>query len=143
MGDHVIQISPEIRAEMMKHALDSLPNEACGYLAGRSGLVQQYFPIRNELQSPVAFRMDSADQLHAEDAIQAADLEILGIFHSHPTSAAFPSPTDCANLYLSERSVDGEYYLVHPQALRVIASFRKKRSPELRAFRILEEVVVT
>ncbi len=48
--------------------------------------------------------------------------ELFGIYHSHPVSVAFPSPTDRAESF-------------YPDAVYVLVSMRSA-VPELRAFRI-------
>lgn len=79
-----------------------LPNEACGLLGGRAGQVLAVYPIRNELASPVAYRMDPAEQLAAFLALETAGWELTGIYHSHPRGPAEPSPTDLAQAYYPE-----------------------------------------
>lgn len=82
--------------EMTRH-IDSLaPLEACGLLAGRAGRVEAVIPITNAEQSPVKFRMDPLEQLHAFEWIDENELELLGIFHSHPSGPETASPTDLA-----------------------------------------------
>ena len=81
---------------MRNHAESSSPLEACGLLAGKDGFVREVFLITNQAQSPVRFRMDPIEQLHAFDQMEAAGLELLGIFHSHPSGPETPSPTDIA-----------------------------------------------
>jgi len=85
--------------------------------------------------------MEGREQYRAERSIEDDGLAVLGIAHSHPSTAAFPSATDCAQLYWPVLD-DGEYPLVHPQALRVIVSLRDPDAPEVRAFRLVEEVPV-
>lgn len=70
--------------EMRVHIESSLPNEACGLLAGARHTVQMVLPIANEALSPTRFRMGAKDQLRAFRSIEEAGLELVGIFHSHP-----------------------------------------------------------
>ena len=37
-------IPAALRDEIIAHAREGLPNEACGILAGREGRVEQFFP---------------------------------------------------------------------------------------------------
>ena len=46
--------------------------------------------------SPVRFVMDPYEQLHAFNWIESHKLELLGIFHSHPTGPETISATDIA-----------------------------------------------
>ena len=63
-------------------------------LAGRNSRVERIFPIRNQAQSPVRFRMDPKEQLDAFEWIDSNGQELLGIFHSHPNGPGEVSETD-------------------------------------------------
>ncbi len=81
---------------MRSHVQSCLPQEACGLLLGRAGIVHQVIPVTNAAGSAVSFRMEPREQLAAFDRIEAEGLELLGIFHSHPNGPEAPSPTDIA-----------------------------------------------
>lgn len=70
------------------------PQEACGLLAGHGQEVTAIFPIVNELASPVRFRMAAREQLRVLEQIDAQGLDLLAIFHSHPSGPSTPSATD-------------------------------------------------
>ena len=90
-------------AEMRAHVLACLPEEACGLLGGRidgtEAIVQCVIPMENELHSPVRFRMVPSEQLQAFNMLDDLGLELVGIFHSHPTGPEAPSATDLAEFY--------------------------------------------
>ncbi len=71
------------------------PFEACGLLAGRGSRVEMEIGIPNAAHSPVRFHMQPR-QLRAFQRIEAAGLELVGIYHSHPSGPDHPSPTDLA-----------------------------------------------
>ena len=52
--------------------------------------------ILNQAQSTVRFVMDPYEQLRAFDWIESNGLDLLGIFHSHPTGPETASVTDIA-----------------------------------------------
>jgi proteasome lid subunit RPN8/RPN11 len=52
--------------------------------------------VTNELHSATRYRMDPAEQLQAFLMIGELDLELLGIYHSHPCGPPTPSETDIA-----------------------------------------------
>lgn len=81
---------------MVDHVNKHAPLEACGLLAGRNDRVERIFEIRNQAQSAVRFVMDPLEQLAAFEWIDVHDMELLGIFHSHPTGPETVSPTDIA-----------------------------------------------
>lgn len=66
--------------------------------------------------------IDPREQLRAFRSIDAAGEELAGIYHSHPLSQPYPSPTDRAEAR-------------YPDAFYLLISLRT-REPEIRAFRI-------
>ena len=88
---------------MLAHILACLPNEACGLLGGQvhgsDRIAQLVIPVENMLHSPVRFRMDPLKQLEAFQYIESQNMELVGIFHSHPTGPDAPSQTDLAEFY--------------------------------------------
>ena len=88
-----------MRAEMLAHATACLPNEACGYLVGESvtGRVQRFVPITNAAGSPTCFVFEPHEQLAAEQAIDAAGEQVIGIANLHPTGESTPSAVDIAD----------------------------------------------
>ena len=94
--ESVLILTREHVGEMIRHADMLAPLEACGLLAGHAGRVDTILPIANAEQSPARFRMDPIEQLRAFDQMDARGLDLLGIFHSHPTGPEAVSPTDIA-----------------------------------------------
>jgi [CysO sulfur-carrier protein]-S-L-cysteine hydrolase len=82
--------------EMLDHVHRQVPLEACGLLAGKQAHVEKVITVRNQAQSPVRFVMEPYEQLQAFDWIDSNGLELLGIFHSHPTGPETVSATDIA-----------------------------------------------
>jgi len=76
-----------------------LPEEACGLLAGIERRVTLVMPIENQLHSPVRFSMEPRAQLKAFLDIDQENLQLVGIFHSHPAGPAHPSYTDIEEFY--------------------------------------------
>jgi proteasome lid subunit RPN8/RPN11 len=96
-------MSREQWERMRAHVDACLPLEACGLLAGKDANVREVLTIRNELQSSSRFRMAAAEQVRAFADIEARELDLVGIFHSHPAGpesaeppAIQPSDTDVA-----------------------------------------------
>lgn len=70
------------------------PIEACGLLAGYAGRAVAFHPVTNIAASTRLFRLDGAEMLIAEQAAADAGHEIIGVMHSHTSTAAWPSATD-------------------------------------------------
>ena len=81
---------------MRTHVARQIPLEACGLLAGKNDQVEKVLLVRNQAQSPVRYVMDPYEQLKAFSWIESHDLDLLGIFHSHPTGPETVSATDIA-----------------------------------------------
>lgn len=97
-----LHIPEAIYAELVQHARAELPNECVGMLVGdKTGLVCEYIPMVNELQSPVLFFTEPRSMLRAEKRCRELKKEVLAIFHSHPTSEPIPSKYDVADHYSS------------------------------------------
>lgn len=79
-----------------------MPDEACGLLAGADERVEVVYTTANADASPVSYRVDSRDQWAAMRDADARGLEMLGGFHSHTHSEAYPSPTDVAQAFYPE-----------------------------------------
>lgn len=79
---------------MLAHCKTCYPNEACGILAGRDDEVSAIFKMTNIENSTVTYMMDSKEQFQAMKDMRENNLSMLAIFHSHPSSAAYPSERD-------------------------------------------------
>lgn len=98
-----LHIPEAIHQQMLEHARAELPNECVGMLIGSSdGQVSEYLPLENELKSPTRFLTEPRSMLRAEKRCRELKLQVLAIFHSHPTSQAIPSKYDVADHYSSE-----------------------------------------
>ena len=112
--------------EMVEHGMSGFPNEACGLLAGKEGRPVRFFPMRNSDASPVTYRLDPMEQLEVFDEMDDQGWELLGIFHTHTHSQAFPSETDRQQAF-------------YPEAAYLVMSLAERSNPVLRSFRIDEE----
>lgn len=120
---------------IIEHARAEAPNECCGLLLGTVGAVAEVIRGTNVDPDPqIRYQMDPKEVLGAYRRIDAGGPELVGIYHSHVRTEAWPSRTDVARA-------------AYPDALYVIASLRDEASPVLRAYRIegtriIEEEVV-
>ncbi len=121
----MLRIDDVLLKEMVEHGLREFPNEACGLLAGRDGEPVRFFAMKNLDASPVSYRLDPKEQLHVFDAMDDEGLDLLGIFHTHTHSEAYPSETDTKLAF-------------YPDAYYLVMSLSDREHPVLRAFRILE-----
>ncbi|KAF0145284.1 MAG: hypothetical protein FD156_1115 [Nitrospirae bacterium] len=97
-------IPKDIFDEMISHCKEACPNEACGILAGKENKASKIYKMANIEKSPVSYFMDSKEQFKAMKDIRENNLKMLAIFHSHPSSQAYPSAKDL-NLAFYEDSI--------------------------------------
>jgi proteasome lid subunit RPN8/RPN11 len=114
--------------QIFQHCLAERPNEACALLAGQDERVEKVYLARNKEQSPVRYEVDPSDLLRIFRDIDDADLELLGILHSHVFTEAYPSQTDVRLAY-------------YPDTAYLLVSLVNERQPVLRAFTILDEQI--
>jgi [CysO sulfur-carrier protein]-S-L-cysteine hydrolase len=122
----MLQLTRQTWMEMVGHAYDGLPDEACGLLAGPpgTGRCTAFYPTRNGAASARVYTVDPMDHLRADRDAEAQGLEIIGVMHSHTHTDAYPSPTDV------EQAPDPAWHYV-------IVSLRQE-APVLRSFRIVD-----
>ena len=122
----MLRLAPHVYREMIGHCLDGLPEEACGLLGGRpaTGEAAVCYPTRNVEASARVYTVDPLQHLHADRDAERRGLEIIGVFHSHTHTPAYPSPTDVA-----QAPDPGWHY--------VVVSL-KDPEPVVRAYRIVE-----
>jgi len=96
-----------VRDALVAHARDAAPGECCGVLVGSAGAIVSAVPARNLSGQPSRFLIDPEDHIQARRAARAAGQDVVGFYHSHPHSAAVPSPTD-----LAEASYPGHVYVI-------------------------------
>ena len=84
--------------QMVAHCLAGLPDEACGLLVGSYGAdeVAHLFPTSNAAASAMVYEIDPKDMLKVDRAARELAADIMGVFHSHTHTDAYPSPTDVA-----------------------------------------------
>lgn len=128
----MLTISRSDLQAVIDHCREAYPNEACGILAGREGRIVKVYPMRNTKPSPVSYEMNPAEQFQVLKDIRDEGLTLMGIFHSHPRSPAYPSSVDVEKAYWP-----GTAFPNYPEALYVIVSLSEQQ-PVVKGFSILE-----
>ena len=93
-----------VRAELVAHAEEEAPNEACGLVAFRDGVAERYLRGRNAAASPYRFELE----VEPETWFLEDEGYELAVFHSHLSSPPRPSRTDVENIGLWQ----GRPYLI-------------------------------
>jgi proteasome lid subunit RPN8/RPN11 len=118
-------IPRSVAAEMIVHSIRTAPVEACGILAGLDGRVGSFYRMTNVDNSPEHFQMDPVEQFAVQKKVRAEGLEMLAIFHSHPSSPARPSLEDLR-------------FALTPGMVYVILSLQDRANPDIRGFQVEE-----
>ena len=79
---------------LAQYSENQKPNEACAILFGKEDEVLDIFFTDNIEESPINFTISNEQLIEAYKIAEDQNVEIIGIFHSHPNSDAFPSNTD-------------------------------------------------
>jgi proteasome lid subunit RPN8/RPN11 len=89
-----ICVRAQIVQEMLRLARSEPRVECCGLLAGVDGVITKIFPTKNALVSPTAYEVAPQELFPLFRQMREEGLEHLGIYHSHPATENFPSPSD-------------------------------------------------
>lgn len=118
-----------VHDQMVAHCLTAFPEEGCGLLGGdlETGRAVTCYPTRNVAASAKLYTVDPKEHLRADRDAEAAGNAIIGVFHSHTHTDAYPSPTDVA------QAPDPEWHYV-------LVSLRAS-DPVVRSYRIVDGVI--
>ena len=93
-----IVFSQEQIDTLATHARNNIPNESCAVFFGKieNGhfTVKDIFLTKNTQESPVNFTISNEELIQVYEEAEKRNLDVVGIFHSHPDSNAYPSLTD-------------------------------------------------
>ena len=82
------------REILSQYSENQKPNESCAILFGKNNQVQDLFLTENVDESPVNFTISNKQLIEGYRIAEEQKMDVIGIFHSHPNSDAFPSNTD-------------------------------------------------
>ena len=79
---------------LSQYSENQKPNESCAILFGKNNQVLDIFLAENIDESPINFTISNEQLLEGYRIAEDKKMDVIGIFHSHPNSDAFPSNTD-------------------------------------------------
>ena len=79
---------------LIKHAENDKPNESSAILFGKKNIVAEIFLTKNIEESPINFTISNEQLIEGYKIAEEKKMDVVGIFHSHPNSEAYPSNTD-------------------------------------------------
>ena len=89
-----IILSQSDKKTLSEYSENQKPNESCALLFGKDNQVSDLFLTENIEKSPVNFTISNEQLIEGYKIAEEKKVDVIGIFHSHPNSDAFPSNTD-------------------------------------------------
>ena len=89
-----IILSESDKKTLSEYSENQKPNESCALLFGKDNQVLDLFLTENIEKSPVNFTISNKQLIEGYKIAEEKKVDVIGIFHSHPNSDAFPSNTD-------------------------------------------------
>ncbi len=122
-----LELKPHVDAAIRAHGAETYPNECCGALIGRDGVVSDTFALPNTTEEGPRTRFLVRPQDYQAAERQASDVggELLGFYHSHPDHPARPSQYDLDHAW--------------PFFSYVIVSVRAGVSEDMTSWRLRED----
>ena len=89
-----IILSESDKKILSEYSENQKPNESCAILFGKNDQVLDLFLTENIEKSPTSFTISNKQLIEGYKIAEEREMEVIGIFHSHPDSDAYPSNTD-------------------------------------------------
>jgi proteasome lid subunit RPN8/RPN11 len=131
MSHFEITIDPQAAEDIGQHALEAFPFECCGFLFGKDDGKRHAWlahPVDNSKEGDQRrrFEISPLDYLRAEAYAATHDLQLLGVYHSHPNHPAIASEHDLA--------------VALPYFSYVIVSVMNGKVADLKSWKLLDEL---
>lgn len=99
----MIVLETDAQKVIVQDAVDAFPDECCGFVFGREDsngrrIITEARVVKNVKEGDKRRRFEIApqDYLDAEKYAEEKQIELLGVYHSHPNHPAVPSEHDRA-----------------------------------------------
>ena len=91
-----LSLQPGVAEAIRAHGTETYPNECCGALYGREGVVTETYALPNTTEEGPRrrFLVRPQDYRDAEKRATELKVDLLGFYHSHPDHPARPSQYD-------------------------------------------------
>ncbi len=119
-----VTLPASVAEDIIRHAREGKPEEICGILRGRGLAAFTAIRARNVAIDRIDnYDVDPQTLLRQFEFEDEGD-EMMGIYHSHPVSVAYPSATDAWNAH-------------YPDSIYLICSLENDEVPVIRTFRMI------
>ena len=122
-----LTVKPGVNDDIRRHGAETYPNECCGALYGRDGVVTATFALPNTTEEGPRRRFLVRPQDYREAERRASELgvDLLGFYHSHPDHPARPSQYDLDHAW--------------PFFSYIIVSVRAGQPEDMTSWRLLDD----
>ena len=118
-----------------KLAIDTLPNESCAILLGKRSsnkpVVEYILPMNNSSHSSIEFTIDADDLYQAYNKARVMNLDIIAIFHSHPSQ---PIPSDMDKIFMLINPV---IWIIYSTSSHIFKAFISNNNDQIQEINIL------
>ncbi|MBI3537415.1 MAG: M67 family metallopeptidase [Chloroflexi bacterium] len=113
--------------QIVAQAKRDAPNETWGMIGGKNGRALKIYPMRNAHATPVTrYSADPYELLQVVREIEEQTaMDIVAIYHSHPATVGYPSPTDIAEAH-------------YPDSIYILISLMNPQHAVMRGYRIVD-----
>lgn len=118
-----VHLPQSIYQEIIAHAREGKPEEICGIIRGHGLVAAELIRARNVATERIENYDVDPQTLLLQFNFDPPNDEMMGIYHSHPVSVAYPSATDAWNAN-------------YPDSIYFICSLEYDDAPVIRAFRM-------
>jgi proteasome lid subunit RPN8/RPN11 len=131
----MLKLSGDQFARIVAQGREGKPLEICGLLAARESSgdleIEEVYPVESDDKSELTYTVNARGYMQAERDAKARGLKIVGIYHTHPATVAYPSKTDVARAHWGDTDD-----LLFPDFSYLIVSLRDPENPEPHSFKI-------
>lgn len=135
----MLQLKKDQFEIIVAQGLEGKPLEICGLLAGHfarengesSTRIEAVYPVESDDKSELTYTINALGYMKAVRDAESRGLQIVGIYHTHPATVAYPSKTDVARAHWGDTND-----LLFPDYSYLIVSLRDPKNPEPHSFKI-------
>ncbi len=100
----VVYIATHRLQLMLNHACSTYPEECCGFLLGIDSehrRIHRAYAVQNVNKGSRQnrFNINPMDLVRADDETRRSNIDLIGIYHSHPDAPVQPSQVDLENAW--------------------------------------------
>jgi proteasome lid subunit RPN8/RPN11 len=100
----VVYVTRDQLQFIMNHARSTYPEECCGFLLGKDSgprIIGRALSAQNTNRGSRKnrFNIDPMELVRADEEARRANLDLIGIYHSHPDAPPQPSQVDLENAW--------------------------------------------